>query len=117
MKKVFVCISLLFLTFFAKAQVVSVNDGTVVVKDGNGNRIALSSYSNLNDAIGGNGFVVLWFKDGTVAVKDQNLNTTYGTSNYSDLKRVSTSGNNVVLQFNDSSTVIMDKKLNVISRQ
>lgn len=114
MKKVILAMGLLLCTTYAKAQVVTLNGGKVEVRDEKGSYISGSSYSGLNDAVSGNGIVVLWFENGKVEVRDQKLNY-IASSSYSGLKSVKTSGRNVVLQFTSGKIEIRDTKLNYIS--
>lgn len=107
-------ILLLLCSSLAKAQVVTSNNGKVEVRDEKGNYISSSTYSGLNDAVSGNGIVVLWFANGKVEVRDQKLQ--YISSNtYYNLKSVKTSGQNVVLQFTSGKVEVRDSKLGYIS--
>ncbi len=113
-RSILVVTSIMLFSLSLKAQIVSVKNNKVEVRDEQGRFIASSTYYNLIDAVSGNGIVVLWFESGKVEVRDQNLKF-INSSSYSHLSGVKTSGRNVVLQFESGKVEVRDENLKFIS--
>ncbi len=107
-----ISLSLSFLGSFG--QVVTVTGNKVEVRDIKGKYIASSYYSSMNDAIAGDGIVVIWHKNNKVEVRTENLGY-ISSSYYSNLRKVATTGKNIVLYYKNNKMEVRNVNLKYIS--
>ncbi len=114
MKILVIMISLLVTYLGLSGQVVTVTGNKLEVRDIKGKYLASSYYSSMNDAIAGDGIVVIWHKNNKVEVRTEKLEY-ISSSYYANLKKVATTGKNIILYYKNNKIEVRDVNLKYIS--